>query len=639
MKHIFYCLIAAILVMSCGETPPSQEEETPIEVVEYTINQFLDNESTYSRGFSHDESSILTGSNKTGIYNAYSINLESGMMTAITESEDRTVWASGYFPNDDRILFSADNNGDEINHIFMRDEDGTETDLTPAEGARASLFGWNDDRTALYYLFNSRDNQFMDLYKMNIETFESEMIYQNDEGFDIGEFTYDEKYFVLTKTVNTNDNDMFVLNVETGERSKVNDTLCANNPSYVSKDDQFLFYTTDSGSEFTRMMRYEFATGDITEDLKFDWSISYAYLSKNGKYRVVGINEDGRTIVKMYDGVSGEELEFPELPAGDVGGVQISHSETRMIITAGGSNSPSNLFYYNVESGDIKQLTNTLNPEISPEQMVKAEVVRYPSFDGLEIPAIFYMPHNATAEEPVPALVWVHGGPGGQSRANFSSFIQYLVNHGYAVLAVNNRGSSGYGKTFYQMDDLNHGEDDLQDCIEGKNFLADMPEIDGSRIGIIGGSYGGFMTMRAMTHTPDEFEVGVNLFGVTNWLRTLKNIPPWWESFREALYTEMGDPSTADSTRLYDISPVFHGDQVKNPVMVLQGATDPRVLQVESDEMVAAIKENGVHVEYVLFDDEGHGFVKKENQIVGYGKILEFLDLYLKPEKLEEGQK
>jgi dipeptidyl aminopeptidase/acylaminoacyl peptidase len=301
-----------------------------------------------------------------------------------------------------------------------------------------------------------------------------------------------------------------------------------------------------------------------------------------------------------------------------------------MVITAGSSNSTSNLYLYDLESEAFKQLTNTLNPEINPQDLVEAEVVRYASFDGVQIPAIYYKPKTASEDNKVPALVWVHGGPGGQSRASYSSIIQYLVNHGYAILAVNNRGSSGYGKTFFQMDDQNHGEADLQDCIEGKNYLASLPYIDADKIGIMGGSYGGFMTMRAMTHTPDEFKVGVNLFGVTNWLRTLQSIPPWWESFREALYLEMGNPNTADSVRLYDISPVFHGDKVTNPVMVLQGATDPRVLQVESDEMVAAIEGNGVLVEYVLFEDEGHGFVKKENEIEGYSKILAFLDKYLK---------
>ncbi len=262
--------------------------------------------------------------------------------------------------------------------------------------------------------------------------------------------------------------------------------------------------------------------------------------------------------------------------------------------------------------------------------MVAGKVVRYKSFDGLDIPAIYYQPHSASPDAKVPALVWVHGGPGGQSRVSYFALIQYLVNHDYAVLAVNNRGSSGYGKSFHQMDDRKHGDVDLKDCIYGKEFFASTGVVDTSKIGIIGGSYGGYMTMAAMAFTPDEFAVGVNIFGVTNWFRTLNSIPPYWESFRQALYAEMGDPTTSDSIRLYQNSPLFHAHKVTKPLMVLQGANDPRVLQVESDEIVEAVKNNGVPVEYVLFPDEGHGFVKKENEIDGYGKIKVFLDTYLK---------
>jgi dipeptidyl aminopeptidase/acylaminoacyl peptidase len=287
------------------------------------------------------------------------------------------------------------------------------------------------------------------------------------------------------------------------------------------------------------------------------------------------------------------------------------------------------LYVYNFASKQFRKLSNSLNKEINPEDLVKGEVVRYKSLDDLEIPAILYKPQQAAKDQKVPALVWVHGGPGGQSRLGYSDLIQYLVNHGYAILAVNNRGSSGYGKTFYKMDDRNHGEKDLQDCIKGKDYLATLDYIDKDKIGIFGGSYGGFMVMAALTSEPKAFEVGVNLFGVTNWLRTLKSIPPWWESFKEALYLEMGDP-IKDSTRLYKISPLFHANKVEKPLIVLQGAQDPRVLKVESDEIVEAVKKNKVPVEYVVFEDEGHGFVKKENQQKAYSKILEFLDKYLK---------
>ena len=199
------------------------------------------------------------------------------------------------------------------------------------------------------------------------------------------------------------------------------------------------------------------------------------------------------------------------------------------------------------------------------------------------------------------------------------------------MLAVNNRGSSGYGKTFFQLDDLKHGEDDLLDCVEAKKFLASTGTVDEDRIGIIGGSYGGYMVLAALTFQPEEFAVGVDLFGISNWVRTLESIPAWWEAFREALYKELGNPAT-DMEYLRRISPIFHADKITKPLMVLQGANDPRVLKIESDEIVEAVRKNNVPVEYVIFDDEGHGFRKKENRIKGYSAILKFLDQYLKGE-------
>jgi len=329
----------------------------------------------------------------------------------------------------------------------------------------------------------------------------------------------------------------------------------------------------------------------------------------------------------------GTDVEFPEFERGSVSSASISKSENLMRFTLSSSKTPSNIYVYNFETDEYLQLSHTLNPEINSEDLVNGSVIRYSSYDGLEIPAIYYQPHRASIENKVPALVWVHGGPGGQSRLSYFAFIQYLVNHGYAILAVNNRGSSGYGKTFYRMDDQKHGDVDLKDCVASKKFLESTDVIDMNKVGIIGGSYGGYMVMAALAFEPEAFDVGVNIFGVTNWIRTLRSIPSWWESFKEALYKEMGDPYSGDSVRLYNISPLFHTENVKKPLMVLQGANDPRVLQVESDEIVEGVRANGIPVEYVLFPDEGHGFVKKENEIEGYGKVLEFLDKYLKGEQ------
>ena len=247
----------------------------------------------------------------------------------------------------------------------------------------------------------------------------------------------------------------------------------------------------------------------------------------------------------------------------------------------------------------------------------------------MDIPAVLYRPKSASADKPVPALVWVHGGPGGQSRTGYSATQQHLVNHGYALLAANNRGSSGYGKTFFHLDDRRHGEEDLQDIVYGRKYLESLDWVDSQRIGIIGGSYGGYMVAAALAFEPEEFDVGVNIFGVTNWVRTLESIPPWWESFKESLYDEMGDPAV-DAERHRRISPLFHADNIVKPMLVVQGANDPRVLQVESDELVAAVQANEVPVEYLVFPDEGHGFVKRVNRIAASEAYVKFLDKHLK---------
>ena len=481
----------------------------------------------------------------------------------------------------------------------------------------------------MYFTSNRRNPQFFDFYKMNIETRKSEMLYQNDNGINISNISEDETWFAFSQTITTSENKLFLTNRIDNSTIELSEESGSYNASGFSKDNKYFFFITDVDKEFSYLVKYKIETGEKEVLFEINWDVMYSYLSENERYRVIAINEDGKNTLFIKDLLNNSDVYFPEIPDGDIKGVSFSESEEKIRLTIGTSKSPNNIYVYDMGSKELKKLTETLNPEINANDMVAAEVVRYPSFDGLEIPAIYYKPIDATKRNKVPALVWVHGGPGGQSRTGYSSLIQYLVNHGYAILAVNNRGSSGYGKTFFKMDDLNHGDKDLKDCIWGKKWLQAQDYIDAENIGIIGGSYGGYMTMAAMTFTPDEFKVGVNIFGVTNWLRTLKSIPPYWESFRNALYKELGDPTTTDSVRLYEISPVFHAHKVKNPVMVLQGANDPRVLKIESDEIVAGIEANGITVEYVVFDDEGHGFRKKENEIEGYGKVLTFLETYL----------
>lgn len=623
-----FALAGLFFLPSCKQDKPAAP---PREPKQYSIEQFYKTKATGAGIFSPDEQKLLVHTNESGIYNLYEINIADGSKKALTNSTVESCFAIDYVPGSGEVLYSSDKGGDENDHIFLLKADGTSQDLTPGAREKVNFYDWAKDKKAFYYTSNKRDPRFFDLYKMETGSWKPALVYENKEGYGIDAVSRYGDWLALSKPVTTSENQLFLYDLKNKQLKEISSPEKTGNygAAGFSADGKQFFYTTDAGKEFAYLVQYDLASGAGTTAFETNWDVMYAYQSENGKYQVIGINEDGKNKLVVRD-AAGKEVAFPAIPDGDVSAVNISQSEKRMRISVGTSKSPNDLYVYDFDGKEPKRLTNNASPEIAPEDLATASVVRYKSFDGLDIPAIYYKPLNASASNKVPALVWVHGGPGGQSRVGYSSFIQYLVNHGYAVLMVNNRGSSGYGKSFYKMDDRNHGDKDLKDCIYGKKYLQSLDYIDGEKIGIIGGSYGGYMTMAAMTFAPGEFKTGVNIFGVTNWLRTLKSIPPYWESFRKALYAEIGDPTTADSLRLHNISPLFHADRIKDPVMVLQGANDVRVLQAESDEIVAAMKKNNVPVEYVVFPDEGHGFLKKENEMKGYSGVLTFLDKHLK---------
>jgi len=613
------------------------------DVKKHSIDEFYKNVNIWGGSFSSDEASLLVTSNKTGIYNVFALPCNGDEIQQLTASEQESFFAVSYVPGGNGFLYNADKGGNENDHLYWVNNEQQTFDVTDYDSSKSSFFGWSRDETTLFFLSNKRDAKFFDLYEKDaaqLASGEARLIYENKEGFDPSSISKDKRFLALTKANTTNDNDLYLFDLTSSEMKHISahEGDAQYNPQFFDLNNQYLYFLSNENSDFMYLARYNLATGSIEKVFDTNWDVWYAYHSYNEKYRVMGINEDGKTTIKLIELATNNEVALPVFEGASISSVKISKSEGLIRLTVSTSSSPNNTYLYDIASKSLKKLTDTLNPTISPNDLVEGRAVRYKSFDGLEIPAIYYQPKSASETDKAPALVWVHGGPGGQSRLSYFTLIQYMVNHGYAVLAVNNRGSSGYGKNFQTLDDLNHGDKDLKDCIWGKQFLTSTGVVDSSRIGIIGGSYGGYMVMAALTFAPEEFSVGVNIFGVTNWLRTLKSIPPYWESFRKALYKEVGDPFSADSTRLYNISPLFHANQVTKPLMVLQGANDPRVLQAESDEIVAAVQANGVPVEYVLFDDEGHGFVKKKNEIDGYGKVKTFLDRYLKAQGIQAGK-
>jgi dipeptidyl aminopeptidase/acylaminoacyl peptidase len=623
-----------LLLVAQGLEADSSPTPAPRSVKRYTIEQFMDTVRVGGAAFSSDEKAILFHSNKTGIFNVYSLPVTGGSPRQLTSSTRESTYLVSAFPTDARLLYSYDKGGNENSHIYVRGLDGKEKDLTPGDKVKANFLGWRPDRRSFLFSTNARNEKFFDVFQASLPDLTPKLIFQDNVGLQFADMSRNGRVLAFTKPgKSTSDSDVYIYNTETKEVKNVtphqgNEQNAAQVFDFSSR---YLLFLSDAGEEFTYIARYDLSQGERSEVQKASWDITSVSFSHNGKYRVVTTNEDARNKITVYDVATDKPVDLPALPDGDITGVTISDSEKKLAFYHNGPRSPNDLYIYDLDNRKAVRLTKSLSPQIDPADLSEGTVIRYKSFDSLEIPAILYQPVDAAAGKKSPAIVRVHGGPGGQARLNYSASTQFLVNHGYVVLDVNNRGSSGYGKTFFAADDRKHGREPLWDCVEAKKYLDSLGNVDVSKIGIMGGSYGGYMVLAALAFKPDEFAAGVDIFGVSNWVRTLKSIPPYWESERKSLYAEIGDPTTQESM-LREISPLFHAENIVKPLMVLQGANDPRVLKSESDEIVDAVKKKGGVAEYLLFEDEGHGFSKKANETRAYQAILEFLDKYLRGE-------
>ncbi|HEY0558331.1 MAG TPA: S9 family peptidase [Thermoanaerobaculia bacterium] len=641
-------LAAGLLAGPGGADPKPEPAKGPFQVRQYTFEQLFATRSyvglphpaeprgNYPDSFSPDGRKILVSSDRTGVFNAFAIPIDGGEPVQLTDSKTNAIQIIGYFPRDERFLYTSDQGGDEQDHIYVRSPDGQVRDLTPGEKLKAEFLGWAPDGRSFFFATNERDPNVFDVFEMALDGYERKLLFTNEGNWVPEGVSPDRRRVALTK-VRGKATDLYLLDRRTGKPTLVTPVDSKNGPvtnefMTFSPDGAGLYYTTDQGSEFAPLMRYEVATGKRKVVLSPGWDLVTASFSRTGHHFLVAINNDSRTEVRVFETAGmrlGRQVPLPKVPGAIVTDVEISPDGRSMAYYAESGSTPPTLFVRDLKTGKDRQLTRSLGPDIDPADLVAGEVVRFKSFDGTEIPGILYRPHQASPQSPVPAIVKVHGGPALQANVGYSGSLQYLINHGYAVFDINIRGSTGYGKTFSAMDDRKHAEGNLDDCVASKKMLAATGWIDPGRIGIYGASYGGFMVLAALTFRPKEFAAGVDLYGVSNWDRVLKDMPAYWGPERDLEYQEIGDPEK-DADALRRISPLFHAEQIERPLLVLQGANDPRVLKEESDSIVEAVKKKGGTVEYLVFEGEGHGFHHKESQKRAYEAMLAFLDKYLK---------
>lgn len=629
LRSMSIALCAALLMISAAPAALAQ-------VKTYSAKTFYET-TTYRTApdagfaFSADGKTLLISSDQTGVYNVYALPVAGGAATPLTTSTTNATFAVSWFPKDGRVLFSADGGGNELSHVYVRGLDGAVKDLTPGDKVKAGFVGWDATGGHFWLYTNERDAKTFDVYAYDAKTYARTLVFQNS-GYELGDISPDGATLALSKPRTSADGNLYLADLKAKGEPKLI-TPHTGNVSYnvygFTPDGKALVYATDEHGEFNQAWTYALAGGAKAPLIKADWDVQDVSYSKSGRYRVSALNADASTQLTLLDQKTGQAVKLTGLPDGDIGAVRFNRDESAIAVSVASDTSPNDIFVADLKTGQAKRLTKAQNPAIAESDLVEASVARFKSYDGLEVPGVLYRPKDASAAKPVPAIVLVHGGPGGQSRKGYNPMVQHLVNHGYAVYAINNRGSSGYGKTFFHLDDKKHGDVDLKDVVASKAWLQGMDWIADDGIAVVGGSYGGYMTAAALAFSPDTFDAGIDIFGVTNWVRTLTSIPPWWASFKESLYDEMGDPAT-DGVRHRAISPLFHAKNIKKPLLVIQGANDPRVLKVESDELVAEVKAGGTPVEYVVFPDEGHGFLKRDNRITASDAYVAFLDKHLK---------
>lgn len=633
-------LVAGLLVACGGQAPGTGGDPAAVASqavpARYTAEQFFDtvNFRVAQPGglaFSPDGQSLLISSDRTGVFNAYALPVAGGEPVALTTSTDNAVFAASWLP-DGRAVVVSDQGGNELTHVYVREADGSLRDLTPGDKVKAEFLALSPDGRTLWLTSNARDPKAFDVLAFDTATLSGRPAFANPGGYFPADVSRDGRWLALRKPNTSADADVYVVDLQGDGQPKLV-TAHSGNVSHgvygFTPDSRGLVVSTDAHGEFSQAWTIDLASGQASPLLQADWDVMFVSFSPSGRYRVSAINADAKSELTLLDAQTGQAVAFTGLPDGDIGAVRFSPDEARVALTVASDTSPADVFVADLADGKARRLTTALNPAIRESDLVEATIVRYAGEGGVQVPAVLYKPRGASAANPVPAVVLVHGGPGGQTRRGYQASTQHLVNHGYAVLGANNRGSSGYGKTFFHMDDKAHGEADLRDIVAGGEWLRAQDWVADDQVAVMGQSYGGFMTAAALAFHPDAFEAGINIYGVTNWVRTLESIPAWWGANRIALYDEMGDPAT-DAERHHRISPLFHAGNIQRPLLVVQGANDPRVLQVESDELVAAVRANNVPVEYVLFPDEGHGFLRRENRISAQEAYLRFLDTHVR---------
>ena len=553
-------------------------------------------------------------------------------ITRITSATERDL--AGYFwANNNRIVYVQDTGGDENFRLYAVDIDGSNPkDLTPFEKVMVQVVDdLKDNDEEMLIAMNKRDARIFDVYRININTGDMVMVAENPGNITGWVTDHDGKLRIATTTDGVNTSILYRKTEEDEFKTIITTNFKESlSPIMFTYDNKHVYMLSNIGRDKIAIVKYDIENNKELELIYEHPEVDVSSLISSDKRKVItGVSFV--TDKRQNHFFDKERKELQETLEAKVPGYEVvvsgsNRDEDKVLVRTYSDKTRGAVYFYNLNTKEFIKLAD-ISPWLNEENMADQKPIKFTSRDGLTIHGYLTLPKGMEAKN-LPVVVNPHGGPWYRDTWGFNPEVQFLANRGYAVLQINFRGSTGYGRKFWEASFKQWGKKMQDDVTDGVNWLISQSIADPKRIGIYGGSYGGYTTLAGLTFTPDLYACGVDYVGVSNLFSWMAAVPPYWKPYLEMIYEMVGHPEK-DSLLLHEASPVFHVDKIKVPLLIAQGANDPRVPKAESDQMVEALKKKGIDVPYIVKDNEGHGFRNEENRFDFYRAMEEFLGKHL----------
>lgn len=587
--------------------------------------------SATSPSFSPDGKTLAFVSNLNGIPQVWTMPASGGFPKLVTAFDDPVGFVT-WSPDGKWLAFNVAPGGGFNEQIYVGRPDGSELRRLTEGGKENNFLGdWTSDGKHIFFSSNRRNPASTDSYLLDVKTGERRMVAENKGTGGINDVSHEGRRAIVSRLLNRGNNNLYLIDVATGKEALLtpHEGPGSFEGAQFTPDGRTIYFASNKDRDLLALARVKIDESGQPGAIEVvaardDGELSGGVMSNDGAMMVLIWNIAGRSELAFYDLKNNRMTAGPKLPAEIAGGFDFTDDGGRLAMVLSGASSPADIWTLDLKTRQFTRLTDSPHAGVDLTKMVRPELVEYTAHDGLKLSGWLYKPHGAKSAMPI--VLSFHGGPEGQERPGFNSTYQALLMRGIAVFAPNVRGSSGFGKKFVNLDNGALRENGVKDIKATVDYLVKSGVADSKRIGIMGGSYGGYMVMAGLTEYPELFAAGANLFGITNFETFFKHTQPWMAAISKIEY---GNPET-EVEMLRKLSPIHRIDRIKAPTIVLHGANDTNVPVIEAEQVVENLKRRNVPVEYVLFADEGHGWRKTPNRIRSAVSIVKFFETHLK---------